>query len=46
MRGRSRASGVRPMGTNEGAMTYRHYIGDAALIATIGFLAALLAGAL
>jgi hypothetical protein len=27
-------------------MTYRRYIGDAALLATIGFLAALLTGAL
>ena len=34
------------MGASEGAMTYRRYIGDAALLATIGFLAALLTGAL
>jgi hypothetical protein len=34
------------VGVNERAMTYRRYIGDAALIATIGFLAALLTGAL
>jgi hypothetical protein len=46
VRGRFRAIGVRPMGASEGAMTYRRYIGDAALLATIGFLAALLTGAL
>jgi len=34
------------MGVNEGVMTYRRYIGDAALLATIGFLAALITGAL
>jgi hypothetical protein len=34
------------VGASEGAMTYRRYIGDAALIVTIALLAAIIIGAL